>query len=203
MNGQPVILKLGGSLLTFPQLLDHVMQTVSALRPAPVLIIVGGGTEAELIRQLDQQFGLSAEKAHWDAIAAMTCNAEQLTRLQASLKMVTNRDQAAKVWAADAVAVLDAFTFLQQEQPAGRSDVLPASWDVTSDSISLWVANHWPAQRLILAKSCDPASLQTDELLKCGSIDPWFTHVRGECPIDWVNLKRDPVKFVRLHHTFR
>jgi len=203
VNGQPVIVKLGGSLLAFPPLADHLQQTVEALRPDPVLIIVGGGAGAELIRDLDQRFGLSPEKAHWDAIAAMTDNAVQLKRLQPSMTMVANRDEAAGVWAGRGVAVLDAATFLQQEERRSGRRILPATWDVTSDSIALWTAIHWPARRLILAKSCDPPGLQLSELVDSGSIDPWFTHLRGECPIAWVNLKRDPVRFERLTSAFR
>ena len=48
--------------------------------------------------------------------------------------------------------------------PAGLPlDGLPASWDVTSDSIAAWVAPQAGAGRLVLVKAVD--GLGVDELL--------------------------------------
>ncbi|MGH6944172.1 MAG: uridylate kinase, partial [Geminicoccaceae bacterium] len=58
---------------------------------------------------------------------------------------------------------------------AGR-DHLKASWDVTSDSLALWLARELDAARLVLVKSAalphGPASV--DELIQAGILDPAF-----------------------------
>jgi aspartokinase-like uncharacterized kinase len=191
LNEQPVVLKLGGSLLTCADLMDRLQSAIRLLAPLPVLIIVGGGTGADLLRDLERRFHVRAEKSHWDAIATMTSNARMLCRMSGSLRLVANRTEAAEVWAGNTVAVLDASAFLKDAERVNVSDALPASWDVTSDSIALWTAVRWPASRLILAKSCEPHSPHIGELVTSGSIDAWFTHVRGECPIEWMNLRGD------------
>jgi aspartokinase-like uncharacterized kinase len=198
LNQHPVVLKLGGSLLTSPDLVDRVQITVHSLLPTPVLIIVGGGPSADVLRDLDRRFRIPAEKSHWDAIAAMTSNAAMLCRISTSLHLVSNRAEAAEVWAANYVAVLDAFAFLKEEERVDASDALPASWDVTSDSIALWTAVRWPATTLVLAKSCEPFSTIVLELVAGGSIDPWFPHVRHECALEWLNLRNDPLRRLPL-----
>lgn len=49
----PVVLKLGGSLLTIPDVMDRLEAVISRLRPSPVLIVPGGGAAADVIRDLD------------------------------------------------------------------------------------------------------------------------------------------------------
>ncbi len=198
MSDHPVVLKFGGSLLASVELLDRLQTAINLLFPFPILIIAGGGAGADLIRKLDQRFGLSPEKAHWDAIATMTENAALLCRLHPLLRLVENREQAVQVWAEKRIAVLDSYAFLKAEERLDSRDALPASWDVTSDSIALWTAVRWPAQRLILAKSCEPLSLNVNELVAAGSIDPWFTHLRGNCPIEWLNVGSDALPCVSL-----
>ena len=199
MSNQPVVLKLGGSLLTCADLISRLRGALEALQASPVLIVVGGGAGADLIGRLDEKFSLSHEAAHWAAISAMSDNAAMLARLAPFLKLVTNREQAAAVWSERRTAVLDAWAFLKTEE--GRSGVqrLPQTWDVTSDSIALWTAVRWPAARMILAKSCAPVAISIDELVAGGRIDPWFTHVSGSCPVEWLNLRSESIEFVPLH----
>jgi aspartokinase-like uncharacterized kinase len=199
VSNPPIILRLGGSLLTCPDLVRRLGEALKALLASRVLIIPGGGVGADLIARLQKIFSLSDESAHWAAISAMTDNAAMLARLVPILRLVSSRDEAAAVWDDGLTAVLDAGSFLQAEEGRNGEDRLPRSWDVTSDSIALWTAIHWPASRLILAKSCAPSSTSVDELVAEGSIDRWFTHVSGACPVEWLNLRSETIDFVPLH----
>ena len=199
MSNPPIILKLGGSLLTCPDLVRRLREALKALSASRVLIISGGGVGADLIARLQEKFSLSAKAAHWAAISAMTDNAAMLARLAPFLRLVSSRDEAAAVWDDGRTAVLDAWSFLQAEEGRNGEDRLPQTWDVTSDSIALWTAIRWPGSRLILAKSCAPLSTSVDELVADGGIDPWFTHVSGTCAVEWLNLRSETMDFVPLH----
>ncbi len=199
MSNLPIILKLGGSLLTCPDLVSRLWGALEALQASRVLIVAGGGVGADLIARLQEKFSLSDEAAHWAAISVMSDNAAMLARLAPFLRLVTNREEAAAVWADGRMAVLDALAFLQTEEGRRGEERLPQTWDVTSDSIALWTAVRWPASRLILAKSCAPLSTSVCELVAGGSIDSWFTHVSGSCPVEWLNLRSETVNFVPLY----
>ncbi len=97
-------------------------------------------------------------------------------------KIVSDRQEAEAAWAANRIAVLDAATFLADETAAGAVP-LPASWDVTSDSIAAWVAARWPA-RLTLVKSATPG-VALDHY-----VDSYFTRAGARLKnIEWVNLR--------------
>ena len=193
----PVVLKLGGSLLTIPDLMDRLEAVLSRLLPSPVLIVPGGGAAANIIRNLDQKLRLAPEKAHRDAIAAMSHNAALLCRLNKSLRLARNYDEAKRVWSEGHSAVLDADSFLFG-QPDNTGDSLPASWDITSDSIAAWTARQWQADRIILAKSCDAPETNLSALCQLGMIDRAFETSVGQVRTEWLNLRSSSGCFVPI-----
>jgi aspartokinase-like uncharacterized kinase len=194
----PVVLKLGGSLLTIPDLMDRLEAVISRLRPSPVLIVPGGGAAADVIRDLDRKLLLSPEKAHRNAIAAMSLNAALLCRLNKSLRLVRNYDEALHVWSEGYSAVLDADSFLFDQPDNNTGDSLPASWDITSDSIAAWTARHWQADRLILAKSCDAPETNLSALCQLGMIDRAFETSVGHVRTEWLNLRSSSLCFLSI-----
>jgi aspartokinase-like uncharacterized kinase len=117
-----------------------------AARHWPIVVVPGGGPFAEAVREFDRRVGISADAAHWMAILAMDQYAHVLaTRIP------------------EAVLVNEPGCILQALGPAGvvvlapsrwmrSADVLPHTWDVTSDSIAAFVAGALDARRLILIK---------------------------------------------------
>jgi aspartokinase-like uncharacterized kinase len=195
MNSGITVVKLGGSLMDFPDLKAKLWPLVKSFRDC--LIVPGGGAAADEIRRLDTLASLSAFQSHWFAIAAMSLNAEVLVRTCGpGLALVRGREQACDVWNTGQVAVLDPAAFLGNEERAIRAEdvvsvkPLPTSWDVTSDSIAAWVAHRWPANRLILVKSCDRPAGTPDEWSKSGAVDAYIPMIAGALQIEWVNLKR-------------
>ncbi len=62
---------------------------------------------------------------------------------------------------------------------------LPASWDVTSDSLALWLAQQLQAEGLILVKSVVVEEMQPlDELAAAGVIDAFFPDLFQRQPVN-------------------
>jgi aspartokinase-like uncharacterized kinase len=106
----------------------------------PLLVVPGGAAFADAVREADRRFGLSATAAHRMAILGM----EQFGWLLSELIPGAVRSDGLSPHAGRATVVLPAALAL---------DELPASWDVTSDSIAAWVAARAGAERLVLVKA--------------------------------------------------
>ncbi len=89
-------------------------------------------------------------------------------------------------------------------------DELPASWDVTSDSIAAWVADRVGAGRLVLVKEVDGvgrpgrrplARLSVAELaaLRPEGVDPYLPTMLERARFEtWVIGGRDPARLAEL-----
>jgi aspartokinase-like uncharacterized kinase len=113
--------------------------TALAGRPS-VLVVPGGGRFADAVRDADRRFGLKDETTHRMAILGMEQFGHLLADLIPGAELCTDLDDIA-----GRPGVL-----LPAGLPLGD---LPASWDVTSDSIAAWVARRTGAERLILVKA--------------------------------------------------
>ena len=189
----PVVVKLGGSLLTLPDLAERLRAIVRLLHPHEALIIVGGGEAADEIRRQDERCGLSATQAHWHAIAAMTFNAEIVSRICGCLPVVSNRIDAEIAWQHHEAVLLDANAFLRTEQTTHFRS-LPESWSVTSDSIAAFVAIHWPAKQVVFCKACDLMSPHIERLCQDGLLDEWLLNLHTPLQVagvqlQWLNLR--------------
>jgi aspartokinase-like uncharacterized kinase len=141
------VVKVGGSLLAAPGLLDHVLAIVAhAARSQRLVIVPGGGRFADAVRQVGRTIPLSDGAAHWMAVLAMDQYAHLIVDRLANATLV--EDPAGVVRALDAgmVPVLAPSRWLRSADP------LPHSWDVTSDSIAAWLAGAMGAAHLTLIK---------------------------------------------------
>lgn len=109
----------------------------------PLLVVPGGGGFADAVRAHDRRFGLRAGTAHWMAILAMDQFGWALSEL---IPGAVRRAGLGPV-RAGTVPVLLPSALLRERDP------LPASWDVTADSIAAWVAGAAGARRLVLVKA--------------------------------------------------
>jgi aspartokinase-like uncharacterized kinase len=115
----------------------------------PLLVVPGGGAFADAVREHDRRFGLRAATAHRMAVHAM----DQFGRLLADLipgAAVCDELEAARRRAADGRAVV-----LLPAAVALGAEALPETWDVTSDTISAWIAGMLRPARLVLVKAVD------------------------------------------------
>lgn len=185
--GPKTVLKLGGSLLSLPDLtarLSHLLDSLAT----NVLLVPGGGGTADIIRRLDSRYRLPMTDSHAAAIAAMSFNACLLARTTGLFRAVSTQAELDAVSGTQKSPILDVSAWLHHGE-AERTRALPDSWDVTSDSIAACVAADFGITRLILIKSCNPQSSRVQELSDAGGIDSWFPRVAGNLQIQWCNLR--------------
>ena len=127
------------------------------------MIVPGGGPFADCVRDADRRLRLSDDAAHWMAILAMDQYAHVIAERIAGGVIVTDAHGIAAALASNQLPVLAPSRWLRDADP------LPHSWDVTSDSLSAWIAGQVNATRLVLIK---PAGADPDR-----AVDSYFDRV--------------------------
>jgi aspartokinase-like uncharacterized kinase len=172
----------------------------------PLLVVPGGAAFAEAVREHDMRFGLQPATSHRMAILAM----DQFGWLLSDL--IPGGVPCTKV----AASVRGRIPILLPA-PLLASDPLPASWEVTSDSIAAWVAGAANAGRLVLVKPVEGlyrdwppdgkpiARLSVDELTElraagqAAGVDRYLPEaLRGAGVEAWVIDGRKPARLVAL-----
>lgn len=175
------VYKVGGSLFEWPELFGR-LQSLLAAEPGRPLLISGGGTAADVVRDWDRIHQLGERRAHSLAIKSLHLGEALLADGLEGACIVANRDSAEALWQSGGIPILNTEAFLADETSHGASP-LPSSWNVTSDSIAAWIATRWPAD-LVLLKSTSPHTATSP------FVDPYFgelaPHVRK---IEWLNLR--------------
>ncbi len=137
------VVKLGGSLANS----SHLIHWLQALSQTNVVIVPGGGPFADTVRVAQTRWHFDEHTAHHMAIIAMQQFGRMLVGLCPKLKATTRLEALpqscgnSKVWLPNP-EVLD---------QAG----IPATWDISSDSLAAWLAGEINAQHLLLVKSLD------------------------------------------------
>jgi aspartokinase-like uncharacterized kinase len=206
-----IVYKLGGSLLALPDLSRRLQDLLK--QPLPFsgesqhperlqrLLIVGGGPIADAVRHWDQVHRLRDSAAHELAMQSMSFNARFVAAILSGARVVATRAEARDAWTQGCVAVLAAAEFVEAEERSS-GDLLPRSWDVTSDSVAAYVTLHWPADALVLLKSVPlPAECDANSAARRTDVDAYFPHLASRVPqIGWVNLRADVSPTIQLWH---
>jgi aspartokinase-like uncharacterized kinase len=181
------VIKLGGSLLDWPELPTRLRRWLAAQPTATNVIIVGGGPIVEGLRTIDRAQRLSASASHWLAIDAMSLTARVLGELLPEARL-TDSPTAVDTATLGTLWILDVVPLLRAEQ--GSASALPESWDVTSDSIAAHVAHQLKASELVLLKSAEVPQFQTvEELARAAHVDACFPRVAADLVVRCANLR--------------
>ena len=155
------VIKIGGGLASVPGALTRVCQAVGlAARARRIVVVPGGGPFADAVRDFDRSLGLSPHTAHWMALLAMDQYGHVLAERIPGAILLDEPGAVMENVAEGKVVVLAPSRWIRS------SDVLPRSWDVTSDSVAAFVAGALDAARLILIK---PGTSLSEP------VDPYFT----------------------------
>jgi 5-(aminomethyl)-3-furanmethanol phosphate kinase len=163
------VVKLGGSLLDWPELARQLRGWLALQSPAATVLIVGGGSLADEIRRAQQVHDFDDAVAHRLCLEVMAVTARLVCELLPEATLCScpselDRDVSA------GLQICDVREFLVAD--AGE---LPESWQVTSDSIAAHLAGVLGAGELVLLKSTIPsADASVAELAKQGVVDEYF-----------------------------
>lgn len=185
------VIKLGGSLLAWPDLRDAFRQWRATLPPARDLLLIGGGGAADWIREIDRVHALGDDAAHRLAIQSMLLNAEIAAQVWPEARWCSAlRD--VETTHGPLLLILSPWPALSDDEQGRFGEPLPHSWEVTSDSIAAWIATALHAHELVLVKPTLPRSEDTSAAREEGYVDGYFCHASRSVPnIRAVNLRND------------
>jgi aspartokinase-like uncharacterized kinase len=163
-KGALAVVKVGGSLAAIDGALARVGAALArAAERRPLVIVPGGGPFADAVRAFDARHGLSDDQAHWMAMLGMDQFAHALAGAVPRGRVIETAAEVRAVLVAGDVPVLAPSRWMR------AADVLPHSWNATSDSVAAFVAGALDAGLLVLVKAV------AGELLTL--VDPWFETV--------------------------
>ena len=193
------VVKLGGSLLGSPEL-ARWLDVVVKFGDGKVVIVPGGGLFADSVREAQQVSNVSDAVAHELALIAMDQFGILLAGMNPALATASSELEIAErgwqhrgiVWLPSQMVLVD--------------DSIPKNWQVTSDSLSAWLANKIGAEQLILVKSKPLTRYQTeiptasqslieDELIDCQFVEFVSSEKQGQDYQSWALNKADYTLF--------
>jgi aspartokinase-like uncharacterized kinase len=191
------VIKIGGSLAEDPERLRALCAKLSEFaKKYAVVVVPGGGRFADVVRDFDKRFTLSGEIAHRMAVLGM----DQFGLLLSQI--IPNSCATYLLSDARQLSEIGVVPVFLPSRLMFREDPLENSWDVTSDSISAYVASRLHAAKVLLVTDVDGVftedpkrhadavlieRLSAEELLKLKqrtSVDRYLPKLLLESPID-------------------
>lgn len=170
------VIKLGGSLFRTPELRQWLELLDKASHEEVVVVVPGGGPFADEVRHAQRLHNFSDSSAHHMALLAMA----QFGLLIADLAPKS------QLFYFDKQSV-DSLTpglhvWLPDRQLLTRDDI-PHSWDISSDSLALWLSQQLHADELVMIKRTTVVSSRIQALIQHGVLDKGFTSLYSRQPI--------------------
>lgn len=166
------VVKLGGSLLNTCDLQAALIQLADH-GAGQLVVVPGGGVFAEQVRYLQKELCLDDVTAHRMALRAMEQFGDIVTSLDPRYHAAATFDAIDGWLEKHEIPVWFPYEMIV-DNPAIR-----ASWDITSDSLSLWLANSIHCQNLVLLKSTVPEDddYSAQHLSQFGFLDHAFAEM--------------------------
>lgn len=144
------VVKIGGSLAVFPEKLKALCSKLSDLsRKHKIILLPGGGEFADIVRHIDKTFNLSCEVSHRMAILGMDQYGLLLSDLITDSQVVNQLKDLPNLFDLHKLPIFLPSKFMLKKDP------LENSWNVTSDSIAIYIANQLNAKKVILVTDVD------------------------------------------------
>ena len=141
-------IKIGGSLYDSPYLVEW-LNVIDQYSSTKIVIIPGGGPFANQVRRADEKYHLSPIHSHNMAVMAMQQYGTILASLCPNMKPANALNKIHEVWENSKVAIWEPYRMVSEECE------LDKTWDVTSDSLSVWLSSKLNLKKLLLIKSSD------------------------------------------------
>jgi dihydroneopterin aldolase len=165
---QPIVVKLGGSVVRSPELTAWLDAIVAS--PQPIIVVPGGGALADEVRVCQASLGFADAAAHRMALLAMDQLAWAVAGLRSGFAVGATEGDLRAALDRGSVGVWAPYALI-----SGRTDV-EESWRLTSDSLALWLAGRVGASRCYLIKSVlrQSARLGAEQLARDNVVDDAF-----------------------------
>ncbi|MFX1313428.1 MAG: hypothetical protein ACFFHD_12555 [Promethearchaeota archaeon] len=146
-----VIFKISGKILdNSKNLINTIAQITQLFEDGiinKVILVPGGGTIANFVRNIYKEFQFNDNLAHWIAIYSMDYNGLELKRKFPHLQIYNDYEKLEKE--NRLISIFLPYKYLK------INDQLPHTWDVTSDSIALYLAIKFGLKECFLVKDID------------------------------------------------
>ncbi|MCF6119471.1 dihydroneopterin aldolase [Mesorhizobium muleiense] len=165
---KPSVVKLGGSTVHAAELESWIAALAGS--KLPIVIVPGGGLFADQVRETQIYMDFSDTAAHAMAILAMEQFAQVILDRDERLAPARSLEEMGRALEAGKIPV-----WLPSSLALPAPDI-PASWDVTSDSLAAWLAGKLGANALLLIKQTGAfsGSDTIDSLAVRGIVDAGF-----------------------------
>ena len=163
------VVKLGGSLANSEEL-PRWLEVIATAGAGQAVLVPGGGRWADEVREAQKREGFNDRVAHRKALRAM----EQYGRVLASTRPgFVPSDSIATI--CEVLKSSQVPVWMPYEMVVADPSI-PETWDVTSDSLSVWLAGKMNASTLLLVKSFAINEPQPDveEMVRRGWVDSCF-----------------------------
>ncbi|MFW9895030.1 MAG: hypothetical protein ACFFD7_04425 [Candidatus Thorarchaeota archaeon] len=162
MEFTSAIFKIGGKILEDIEDLNSTISQLTQLYDKGelqrIVLIPGGGSLANFIRTVYNELQFTEELGHWMGIISMNYNGIELGKRFPQIEIIEDINRLKiknKIF-----CIFLPYRFLKE------NDKLPYSWDVTSDSITLFLAKELDITHCILIKDIDGILNRENLLLK-------------------------------------
>lgn len=176
-------MKIGGSLLEYPEKLKLLCSNLVDLsNDFNLVIIPGGGIFAETVRDIYTRFTITEDTAHQMAVLAMNQYGLFLKNLIGDDSQIIEKvDELNNCFKNKRIAIFQVSKIIESD------NYLPKLWSVTSDSIAAYITQIIRAKNLILIKVVDGLSEQgSDTLLSQVNVDKLNAGVNKGCIDEYV-----------------
>ncbi|MFW9899218.1 MAG: hypothetical protein ACFFDO_08155 [Candidatus Thorarchaeota archaeon] len=160
-----IIVKIGGKILEDSKSLEStIFQFKELLFEKKIInnivIIPGGGSYANLIRAIDKDLNIGDDLAHWMAIFTMDFNGIKIIKKFPEIKWFKDFNALEESLMGRSISLFLPYDYLI------KVDELPHSWDVTSDSIAVFLASKLGLNCCILIKDVNGIVNDQNQLIK-------------------------------------
>jgi len=161
------VIKLGGSLLLSESLKEWLVIIVKH-GAGKLVIVPGGGIFADKVRDEQQEWKFDDKTAHQMALLAMEQYAHLLQSYAPDLRFADSIEEIEKAISLNQVPVWLPFKMINTCQDVSEN------WNITSDSLALWLAGQLDAEHAMLVKSLSLKNLKARQLSEFEMVDKDF-----------------------------
>jgi len=161
------VIKLGGSLLSSGRL-NEWLSIIVEFGKGKLVIVPGGGCFVDQVREAQKKWKFDDKAAHQMALLAMEQTAYLLKSVAPDLSLTDSTEGIEEVVNLNKVPVWLPCKMIDTCQD------ITSNWNVTSDSLALWLAGKLNAEHTMLVKSLSASNRNARQLSDFNMVDKAF-----------------------------